>query len=521
MKGLRIGTGPRGHYIHAGRGGLYYRATIGKAGQSRRVAPSEARSNVPSDLTFETDDVKMIEIESGDVMNMTDESFTDLLNEINSKAAQTPMSSLLMWIGIGFGLIAGLASGGAGLIFCVLGGLGWIIGRWLDSYRRSTVLYYDLEGDAETSYRRLTEGFDRLLQCSAKWHIQAGGAVESLTAWKRNAGASHLVNRKPTVLGYDLPIVIKSNLTPPALHVGRQVMYFMPDVVLVQDGGRVGAVNYTQLDVRWEDSRFIETERGPGDARIVDHTWKHPNKSGGPDRRFKDNRQIPICLYEAIHFTSSSGLNELVQVSKTGVTDGFADGVRKLAALPRDRTIAVLPSPVLKPVAEPVVELPKSERPRWRKIAASVIVLLVALPLLAQLTKLGKNVNDGPEPIAAIAASTHTSNDSTPADPATVGTEPQKDSSPAVPFEPEAGVEPPVKNASAEVANQGSLSLKQVRYTSTAVNLRDGAGTRFPVKLIVPKNAAVEIVETRGGWSRVRLETGEEGWMARTTLTAR
>ncbi|MGV1917717.1 DUF4236 domain-containing protein [Rhizobium sp. 22-785-1] len=99
VKGLRIGTGPRGHYIHAGRGGLYYRATIGKAGQSRRVAPSEARSIVPSDLTFETDDVKMIEIESGDVMNMTDESFTDLLKEINSKAAQTPMSSLLMWIG--------------------------------------------------------------------------------------------------------------------------------------------------------------------------------------------------------------------------------------------------------------------------------------------------------------------------------------------------------------------------------------------------------------------------------------
>lgn len=521
VKGLRIGTGPRGHYIHAGRGGLYYRATIGKAGQSRRVAPSEARSNVPSDLTFETDEVKMIEIESGDVMNMTDESFTDLLNEINSKAAQTPMSSLLMWIGIGVGLIAGLASGGAGLIFCALGGLGWIIGRWLDSYRRSTVLYYDLEGDAETSYRRLTEGFDRLLQCSAKWHIQAGGAVESLTAWKRNAGASHLVNRKPTVLGYDLPIVIKCNLTPPALHVGRQVMYFMPDVVLVQDGGRVGAVNYAQLNVRWEDSPFIETERVPGDARVVDHTWQHPNKNGGPDRRFKDNRQIPICLYEAIHFTSSSGLNELVQVSKTGVTDGLADGVRKLAALPRDRTITVLPSLVSKPVAEPVVELPKSKRPRWRKIAASIIVLLVALPLLAQLTKLGKNVNDGPEPIGAVAASTHASNDSTPAAPATVGTELQKDSSPAMPVETEARVEPSVKIASTEVANQGSLSLKQVRYTSTAVNLRDGAGTKFPVKLVVPKNAAVEIVETRGGWSRVRLESGEEGWMARTTLTAR
>ncbi len=520
VKGLRIGTGPRGHYIHAGRGGLYYRATLGNAGQSRRNASSEAHSNVPSDLTFETDDVKMIEIESGDVMNMKDESFTDLLNEINSKAAQTAMSSLLMWIGIGLGLVAGLASGGAGLIFCALGGLGWMIGRWLDSYRRSTVLYYDLEGDAEKSYRLLTEGFDRLQQCSAKWHIQAGGAVESLTAWERNAGASHLVNRKSTVLSYKLPIVIKSNLTPPALHVGRQVMYFMPDVVLVQDGGRVGAVNYAQLNVRWEDSRFIETEQVPGDAKVVDHTWKHPNKSGGPDRRFKDNRQIPICLYEAIHFTSSSGLNELVQVSKTGVTDGFAYGVRKLAALPRDRTIATLASPFLKPVTESVTDLPKSKHTRWKRIAASVIFLLVALPLLAQLTTLGKNGNDGPEPIAAIAAATHAENENTHASSAAVERKPTTESSPTVQVEPEAKVEPPAKNSSAEGTEPDNPSLKHVQYASTAVNLRKGAGTRFPVILVVPKNAAVEVVETTGGWSRVRLESGVEGWIARTTLKA-
>lgn len=66
------------------------------------------------------------------------------------------------------------------------------------------MLYYDLEGDAEAAYRRLVEGFDDLLGCATKWHIEAGGAVQNLTAWKRNAGASHLVNRKVTTLAYDL-----------------------------------------------------------------------------------------------------------------------------------------------------------------------------------------------------------------------------------------------------------------------------------------------------------------------------
>jgi hypothetical protein len=39
VKGLRVGVGPRGHYIHGGRGGLYYRASLGRAGQRVSQAP--------------------------------------------------------------------------------------------------------------------------------------------------------------------------------------------------------------------------------------------------------------------------------------------------------------------------------------------------------------------------------------------------------------------------------------------------------------------------------------------------
>lgn len=50
------------------------------------------------------------------------------------------------------------------------------------------------------------------------------------------------------------------------------MMFFIHDIVLVQDGGRVGAVSYFDLDVRWQNSRFIETERGTRDAQIANHT---------------------------------------------------------------------------------------------------------------------------------------------------------------------------------------------------------------------------------------------------------
>lgn len=381
VKGLRIGTGPRGHYIHAGRGGLYYRATLGNAGRGRESAASPQQSPLPR-ATFDNDDVAMIEIESGDVMHMRDESFSELLDEINSKARQTRMSAAFFWTALAIGVMAALATGGPGLFLCVAALPAAGVGKWLDSYRRTSVLYYDLEGDAETAYRRLVEGFDGLIECAAKWHIEAGGAVQSLTAWKRNAGATHLVNRKVTTLAYNLPAVVKSNVTPPALYVGKQIMFFMPDLVLVQDGSSVGAVNYADLNVRRQDSRFIETERVPRDAQIVDHTWKHPNKSGGPDRRFRDNRQIPICLYEAMHLTSNSGVNELVEFSRTGVVAAFVDGCRKLASLPRERTVALPSAPTSAAVDVAPVAANERKRSPLKVGMLAVLGVLVGIPVL-------------------------------------------------------------------------------------------------------------------------------------------
>ena len=39
VKGLRIGSGPRGSYIHAGRGGLYYRQKLGNGNKYQSTSP--------------------------------------------------------------------------------------------------------------------------------------------------------------------------------------------------------------------------------------------------------------------------------------------------------------------------------------------------------------------------------------------------------------------------------------------------------------------------------------------------
>jgi hypothetical protein len=217
----------------------------------------------------------------------------------------------------------------------------WGIGAWLDLSLRRSVLLYNLDAEATAKFKRATAEFDALAACQGKWHIRSGGAVRDLTTWKRNAGAAHLIDRRSASLGYRLPKVLNSNVTPPSLGIGRLTFYFFPEVVLVRDGGKFGAVGYGDLQIRWQQSRFIEDGRQPKDAEVVGQTWKHPNKGGGPDRRFKDNRRLPICLYDVMHLTSTSGVNELLEFSKVGMVERFAAALHDL---PRRPASAGLPA---------------------------------------------------------------------------------------------------------------------------------------------------------------------------------
>ena len=326
VRGLRVGTGPRGHYVHAGRGGLYYRSSLGRAGQRRSPAPLLPTPSSQSTTVYHHPTVEMIEVESAEVLELADSRFQTVLDDLNGRAQQFR----LVWAGLAAGLFAWLVSGFSVAGF-LLGLVPPAVGAYLDSYRRVSVIFYDLEGDAHAAYLKLVEAFDVLTRCAGKWHVAAGGAVRDFDTWKRNAGAAHLVSKSPTSLEYRLPSVVRSNVTPPAIMVGKQWLYFMPDVILIAHDGRFGAVAYDALQLSYQDSRFIEEGTVPSDAQVVGQTWRFVNKNGGPDRRFNNNRQLPICLYEVIHLRSASGLNELVEFSKTGVAAVFSAAVRELA----------------------------------------------------------------------------------------------------------------------------------------------------------------------------------------------
>jgi hypothetical protein len=333
IKGFRLGTGPRGNYVHMGRGGVYFRQTLASKPQPGQDSEAIPRKDV---LPPETSDIDQLqEIESGSALEMADSSSAKLLDEINSKHKKIKLlpASLILFTGVSLVMIllAGTSAPPWLLSLIILIGLvGVAAAYYRDKVAKSVVILYDLDEHTMPVYQKVLEAFDQLSACSAAWHIEASGRVKDR---KYHAGASQVVRRNAIRLSKGKTPVIKTNIDVPKIPVGKQILAFMPDRLLVFEPKAVGAVPYYELETDVSDVRFIEEDRVPRDAEVVDHTWRYVNKSGGPDRRFKDNPRLPIVLYQEILFQSPSGLNELIQLSRIGVGDPVRDALASLAEL--------------------------------------------------------------------------------------------------------------------------------------------------------------------------------------------
>jgi hypothetical protein len=331
IPGFRVGISPRGNYIHLGRNGVYYRATVPSIENShdaRNPPPIVSRDQAKSS------NIVMEEIESSDIQALRDSSSESLLNEIKEKQDKIliwPTSVIVCSLCFFFFLSIKFYFWVYLLIL-----IAFVVGNYFiinyDHIRKSVVLFYDLDDNIAITFQKLNEEFEKILLCRRIWHVSSSGQITNPYAQKINAGADMLITRKVIALSCKGPSMIKTNIKVPTIPVGNQTLYFFPDRLLVSEENRVGAVAYQNLKVTRNDSNFIETEGVLSDSKVVGHTWKYVNKKGGPDARYKDNRELPIVLYSEIRFSSESGLKELISLSRSGCGEEFINAIRELGS---------------------------------------------------------------------------------------------------------------------------------------------------------------------------------------------
>ncbi|MEI9931941.1 MAG: DUF4236 domain-containing protein [Rhizomicrobium sp.] len=343
VKGFRIGSGPRGNYIHMGRGGLYYRASLGgNQPQAPRVniAPSETFS-----APMPTGYYAKQQIETGNTLDMKPSNGSDIVDQINQKLGEMRLWPIALVAGVVATVVllgdpntAPLATVTA--VLTAIGSL--ILYRW-DQARKTVVLMYDMDEHAEAVAKQFSEEFDKLAGASRIWNVETAQRTADL---KRNAGAGNLISRNQIRLAYGAPSVVKTNVSIPAILGGQQHIYFFPDVALVMRGRSAGAISYEQLETYWNTTIFIEEDGVPSDSVVVGQTWRFVNKNGGPDRRFNNNRQIPKVQYQQLGLRGPGSFQKLLQISKVADRGSFDVALRAMSRKVEQLKKIALPPPV-------------------------------------------------------------------------------------------------------------------------------------------------------------------------------
>ena len=321
IPGFRVGTGPRGSHVSAGRGGITFRKNL--ASSAERTPSTSGggtgesqpqRSSLPAD--------RFVVHDSADVSVMVDSGAEELLQEMNTKAGLKRFLLIGLSVMILLSAVLAISSLPKWIWFIFapvfVGSLIWL--HWVDQVRKTTVVMYDLDATLEAAYETLLGALGSLRLAGKVSNVSAVASLQAGYERKVNAGATALMKSERVRPRTGSPEYIRTNVDLFLLPAGNQTLCFMPDRMLVVDDRRVGAVPYDEIRVAWKIQKIIENEGVPRDAQVVGSTWKYPNKNGGPDLRYKDNPEIPIAAYEELTLTSRSGLNEVFQISLHGAS---------------------------------------------------------------------------------------------------------------------------------------------------------------------------------------------------------
>ena len=325
VPGARISTGPHGTYVNIGKNGVYYRKKIDET----ISASSSQQSHFEKTATPDS------EIPTTNINELIESSNSELITQINSRIQQPTYALLIGLASVivagGFVFSASIIPSNLIIIQFLLLLIAFIVGvtslylAWgtnqQEKLARTTTLKYNLDEETNNKFIEVQNAFLNLAKSIRIWRVLT---EKTNWDWKRNAGASSLITRRIIRVGLLNPQFLQTQTKVYGFSLGSMDLFFLPDQVFIFQNGKYGAVPYTSLKISTYSTRFIESDGVPSDSKIVDHTWQYVRKDGGPDRRFSNNRQIPIAQYGQIEVSSQSGMNLYFQVSNLSLAQQFA-----------------------------------------------------------------------------------------------------------------------------------------------------------------------------------------------------
>lgn len=185
---------------------------------------------------------------------------------------------------------------------------------------------FDSGEEAKRCYAQLTRSFEVLCRSAAIWDVTADRSANRVA---ERSAASRVLQRTSVKFEYSgSDLVLFDGRAMKFGNANGEDILIYPGVALMpRSDGELALMDIREVSVTYGGIRFVETEAIPPDAKVVDQTWLKVNKNGSPDRRFKGNCQIPVCLYGSMRLESSGGLLEEYQASSVQAVQAFGQAL--------------------------------------------------------------------------------------------------------------------------------------------------------------------------------------------------
>lgn len=178
----------------------------------------------------------------------------------------------------------------------------------------------ELSEEEKNAYDEFCRNFENLLTSDKIWKIKCS---EKNTQIK--SSAQYAVRRTTTSVGVGVFNYIKSQYDVPIISDESVQLYFYPKfLIAAKSPSSFSVIPYSSVSLNGYRTRFNEEDPLPTDAKHLGHTWRYVNKSGGPDKRFSDNKRIPVVEYGDLSIKYAANLSRF-QFSNSDALIAFAD----------------------------------------------------------------------------------------------------------------------------------------------------------------------------------------------------
>jgi hypothetical protein len=297
VEGYSLGAEPKIDYIHVGKDPVRY-----KKYKHFDSSETESGSEPSSDQEEDTEESNGSQVdpedsESSSASSLTETESEEVIEEINNVKSRWrfwPLAALLSTFSIAISPI----------VACI-GALVTIFAYQRDRIRKTVVLFYDFEEETKRQYKEVCDSFEF-----------AAGADEI------RLGEAEFAT----------PDCVKTNIPIPSISIDNRSLYLFPDLVLIEDNNNISKFSYEEDINILTTKTTVKSPNHPQDASLKNTEWKHSNKDGSRDKRYKNNKKMFNTIYEGIAFLISKDKNERFEIgiSKTNSSKKIKNLSQKL-----------------------------------------------------------------------------------------------------------------------------------------------------------------------------------------------